>query len=505
MKKNVIAVGVAAVVAGLATSAYAVTDLAGGTANAMAFSDTGVGHALVVPYFSTQNSNSTLLSIINTDTVNGKAVKVRFRGAANSDDIYDFQVFLSPGDVWTANVSANDDGLSTLTTSDNTCTKPSKAVLNATPFVTARLPSTLTGDALATQTREGYIEIFNMADIPPASALFPNIKHVNSVAPCAGTPWTLLNTDTNNATLTGATIGLAAPTTGLAANWTIINVPGAQSWGGAAQAIQAVDAGGAPVTGNVVYFPQVNTPITAAQAAAFTADPLMQGATPVVAGALYDLPDMSTPYGDPVITPSVQAAALSGSLATTAVMNEFWTLPGISGATDWVFSMPTRRYAVAVNYANTVGGVITPAAVYNAGNAGHFAPGNTQMNGSQLCVTGITTSPYDREENTPASPDLVVISPSTPGVPLAFCGEASVLSFNNGGATTTAALGAQVAVKDVATTYTEGWLKLATPGAVAANGLPILGQAFATAYNPKVGSGVSGNFGTGWNHRFTRP
>ena len=35
---------------------------------------------------------ATLLNLINTDTVRGKAVKVRFRGAANSDDVYDFQV-----------------------------------------------------------------------------------------------------------------------------------------------------------------------------------------------------------------------------------------------------------------------------------------------------------------------------------------------------------------------------------------------------------------------------
>ena len=106
MKKNVLALSVAALVAGFAGGAHAVTDLAGATATNLQFGNTGTGHMLVVPYFSTQDGNSTLLSIINTDETKGKAVKVRFRGAANSDDIYDFQVFLSPGDVWTANVSA---------------------------------------------------------------------------------------------------------------------------------------------------------------------------------------------------------------------------------------------------------------------------------------------------------------------------------------------------------------------------------------------------------------
>ena len=53
----------------------------------------GIGHILLVPYFSTNNGNTTLLSIVNTDVTNGKAVKVRFRSAANSDDIFDFQVY----------------------------------------------------------------------------------------------------------------------------------------------------------------------------------------------------------------------------------------------------------------------------------------------------------------------------------------------------------------------------------------------------------------------------
>ena len=95
MKKNVLALSVAALVAGFAGGAHAVTGTpTGADATALQFGNTGTGHMLVVPYFSTQNGNSTLLSIINTDEVNGKAVKVRFRGAANSDDIYDFQVFL---------------------------------------------------------------------------------------------------------------------------------------------------------------------------------------------------------------------------------------------------------------------------------------------------------------------------------------------------------------------------------------------------------------------------
>ncbi len=522
MKKNVLALSVAALVAGFAGGAHAVTDLAGATADALQFGNTGTGHMLVVPYFSTQNGNSTLLSIINTDEVRGKAVKVRFRGAANSDDIYDFQVFLSPGDVWTANVSAGADGKSFLTTADASCTKPAKATLNSTPFVTTRLNPAASAEEKANNTREGYIEIFNMADIvaptAPAVNLYTSIKHKNGVAPCANiaadvlaghtgsTAWTAINTDKSSADLQA--LGMAPPTTGLAANWTIINVPKSVAWSGAAAAIEAVDtSGAAPVVaaGNIVYFPQTSTPLTTAQAADYTADPLMQGATPVVKGALYDLPDMSTPYV--AGTPSAQAEALANAIAAKAVMNEYWTDPAISAATDWVFSMPTRRYAAAVNYnavdpANPTGPK-KPAAVYNTLNATHFAGTNTEMSGDKLCVTGITNSPWDREERQPATPDDVVISPSEPGAPVLFCGEASVLSFNNGAATTSGVLGANVAVKDIDVGYQDGWLKLNTPGATAP-GLPVLGQAFVSAFNPEVAEGTAGNFNMGWTHRYER-
>ena len=72
-----------------------------------------------------------------------KAVKLRFRGASNSDDVLDFQLFLSPGDVWSGNINQRTDGLATINTSDNSCTLP--ALVTGQPFVTTRLQPGLTG------------------------------------------------------------------------------------------------------------------------------------------------------------------------------------------------------------------------------------------------------------------------------------------------------------------------------------------------------------------------
>lgn len=193
MKKKVLALSVALALGGVAGVASAAVSVADG----------GIGHNLVLPYFSVQQGQATLLSIVNTDQVNAKAVKVRFRGAVDSDDIFDFQVFLSPGDVWTANVSAS-GGVTKLTTSDTSCTVPAGVGTTITDFVMTRVA---TDDPI--KTAEGYVEIFNMADIPPflgqfdaagvvwtrptalgagavKNPLFTAVKHV---AGAAGAPW----------------------------------------------------------------------------------------------------------------------------------------------------------------------------------------------------------------------------------------------------------------------------------------------------------------------------
>ena len=196
MKKNVLALSIATMIGGLGF-----TGAAFAAAGDVSVNPNGDGHILLVPYYTVQDGNVTAFNIVNTDTKNGKAVKVRFRGASNSDDVLDFQVFLSPGDVWTAAVTADANGLAQLVTADNSCTLPKIELNTPVPFIKDRLTKAGWTDAdKNAQTREGYIEILNMADIDPAkaydkdtgnytvaggaqSALYKATKHVSGVAP----------------------------------------------------------------------------------------------------------------------------------------------------------------------------------------------------------------------------------------------------------------------------------------------------------------------------------
>jgi hypothetical protein len=512
MKKNVLALSITAALVGIGFTGGAqaigllnmgAQPVPPGLATTLKTSADGIGHILFVPYYTAQGANNTMINLVNTDTTNGKAVKVRFRGAANSDDVYDFQVFLSPGDVWTGAVNQDVDGKTRLTTADASCTKPTKAALNATAFSTVRVDPNRTAAGQLNETREGYTEIFNMADIPPnasTSSLYYAIKHKNSVAPCTGAAWTALDTDPLNATVAHG-YGLLEPTTGLFANWIILNVADAGSWSGRAPAVLATDGFGVATTGALTYFPQTNAVFPSASAsriAQFTADPVLI-ANPSMART-YDVPDLSIPYGSTSL-PTDQATLLTAALATRSVINEFLTNSAINATTDWVLSMPTRRYSAAYDYA-------AKTSVFTTLGADYFTAANTTVIDRQICVTGINSVSYDQEENTAVNPGAdVIISPQPPTVTTNFviCGEASVLAFNGGerasasGLVTTASgtLKATVARSAVENGYSAGWSILTTPG-ILNNGLPVVGYEAVRAT-----SGAS-TFGATLEHRTDR-
>ena len=545
MKKNVLSLSITAALVGFgfAGGAQAIglnnssgSPIPPGTATALRLSSDGTGHFLYVPYYTVQGNNNTMINIVNTDSVNGKAVKVRFRGAANSDDVLDFQVFLSPNDVWTGMVYKNTDpaakdlagvtigGRARLVTGDLSCTKPDKAKINADAFHTVRLDNKRTGDALANETREGYVEIFNMADIPPlpnnlgvaTNALYTAITHVkgtpNTAPPCRTTPtntaWTGLDADAIDAGAANGK-GLYPPTTGLAANWIILNAVDAGAWSGQAPAIVAGDSRGVPTTGAIAYFPQTDDKLSPSnqalsRIALFTADPVLINNPTTL--ATYDLPDFSFPY-TAATTPSAQVSLLSAALATNNIMNEFLTLSGINATSDWVLSMPTRRYYMGYDYdAGVVRSNPLPTPLY-------FNSANTKVIDRQICVAGTKTTvvltPFDQEETSPTTPGAgVVISPQKPGVTASFdiCGEASVLAFNMGETASasgliTSASGtfkATVARSAVDLPYSAGWVNLAIDTASLATGLPIIGY-----YGVRATSGAAA-FGATFNHRTTR-
>ena len=597
MKRTLVAQCAAAVLTGAAfvgANAAVVGPAAGTVIDTVAEADLlyankeGIGHIVVVPYYSAASGNDTYLSITNTDMRNGKAVKVRFRGASNSDDVFDFTLLMSPGDVWVGTVTKDaSTGLAKLTTGDKSCTIPN--AINGSTFVTGRLAPYQSLDAQAKETLEGYVEILNMADIYPGdrpaigaafttrllpataaiNPLYAATKHSSTGTPpgCAETTPAIAALATVPASRNTAPAGTAAvqmgldvPTGGLTATWTIINLPLATSYAGVGDAVEAWDtANSRPGFGNIVFSPQLATPVSVADARLMTADPLLRGGVPdsenvvlpaaargtpvlgnatgsYVAPALYDFPDLSTPYLNAYLAPAIsangiatktQASLLTTAYAVSSVMNEYVTDAGLAAKTDWVFSSATRRYNVARNYgtsAATASTVFTDlefddaATVIAPATLNRYAVANTTAEGNLICITGVDTAAgstttwlesrttavnANREERFIGSTSQFVISPGTPTAPLTICGEVSVLTFNN--ASGGGALGAQLTKKDLTDKdgiNINGWARLSTLGL--GGGLPIVGASFMQLTNGQVAAGTSGNYGITFPHRTTR-
>jgi hypothetical protein len=488
----------------------------------------GSGHMAVIPYYSVQGGNSTLINITNTDQYSGKAVKVRFRSAVNADTVYNFTVLLGPSDVWAANVSQGADGRATLTTSDNTCTLPS--IVNGA-FLTNRLPSPgLTAAQQAAWTREGYVEIITMADVAPGdefvilgsrpnNELLDAIQHNNGVARCgndaAGSAaLSLLVSDPPSADA-GLYMGLDSPTTGLLVTSILINVFDASvAWTTPTTSITAVDVNGKPARGRLVFSPQTADP--APDIDLYTNDPLLRtaagGGTGKIAAKQYDLPDLSTPYvgtaANAVDFPFRHVESLSAALAVKTLRNEYLLEPSINAHTDWTLTQPTRRFSVGVDYSASPAAIVANRAP--AGPTRYFSGTRSLQNSRIGCAHAFRQAApvfFDRSSGTRKGQ----ATDSTPLNPL--CGAAAVLVFDREAVTNSvlrASLTASSAVKlsgfaggavdYLPSSFTAGWAYLE---AVSASGLPVIGAAYIGARGPQV-AGKSTNFGVLYGHDLGR-
>ena len=105
----------AAVLAGLAGAAGIAS-----TAQAVNLNPDGLGQVLIYPYYTVNGGNLTILSVVNT-TEDAKAVKVRFLEAENSQEVLDFNLYMSAYDVWTAAIMPQPE---VSTGGDDSCDDP---------------------------------------------------------------------------------------------------------------------------------------------------------------------------------------------------------------------------------------------------------------------------------------------------------------------------------------------------------------------------------------------
>jgi len=120
MKSNFKPLGIAAAVA-VASAGYA------NVASAQTVANNALGDLALVPYYTVQGDWLTGIHIVNTSD-RTQVVKFRFRRATDSLDALDFNVVMSPKDVYAGFINADENGTITWSADDTSCTVPGGAL-----------------------------------------------------------------------------------------------------------------------------------------------------------------------------------------------------------------------------------------------------------------------------------------------------------------------------------------------------------------------------------------
>ena len=166
-----------------------------GAAHAVHVSPDRTGQVLLYPYYTANAGNQTLLTVVN-HTNAPKLLKVRFHESRNGRTVQSLNLFLGANDIWTAAIFALDQGSDApalLQTSDSSCvtTDASDAIVSTIGasryrFSNAGYNGALDDAASNTldRTREGHIEIIEMATILSNSETGKALRKLNGASDC---------------------------------------------------------------------------------------------------------------------------------------------------------------------------------------------------------------------------------------------------------------------------------------------------------------------------------
>ncbi|RFC31258.1 MAG: hypothetical protein DID91_2727704212 [Candidatus Nitrotoga sp. MKT] len=312
--------------------------IAGTTSAAVHLSDDGQGQVLIYPYYTTRAGNDTYLSVLNT-TALSKALKIRFLEGKNGRAVVYFNIYLSPYDIWTAAVVNTPDGAK-LVTADKSCTAPAipaggkdftNFAYSGAAFEGIQQSG---GDGETTsldRTREGYFEIIEMGTITN-TAINAAITHASGVPTnCAVVQAATMDMGPASELIVGGQSARAFKATGgLSGTASLINVAG------------GIDYGYAPVVLEG-FFPQAVENIWFA--------------------GQHDLPDLSfadltslVHYKGSVVSSTWYAGedSVGALLMHEKIINEYVLDSATLSGTDWVITMPTKRYDVPVHNPSVV-------------------------------------------------------------------------------------------------------------------------------------------------------
>jgi hypothetical protein len=473
---------------------------------AVNLSDDGLGDTALVPFYTVRNGISTYLSVVNTSPQYVAAFKIRFRESADSHDARDFNVFLSPNDVWTAVVTMGTDGKTPIIqTADKSCTAPilteqgTNSDMTGISFTTDGFTGSLndSGPTTIERTQDGHFEIIEMGVADPAASDIAAWAVNGSGQNCKAIENTYLGTQKVSPSGVCSTKDGNYSTTGPGAfsdefcePLNVLKV---------AANIQAITAGastGLPVTQLANFFNPgtgFNVPAPVPGVPVGQEDQALPGAPDLMFEPASDRPNLNqalptealqtTNLGniDDIFNDGVDA--VSSLLTATNVINEYAIGGAADAATTWVVNFPTKNF-----YVDPTNPEVTPPPV---------DPFQEVFSHGASCVD-IIFDYYNRAEGQVTGGNVLPPSPPPPGPPGNFiCEEMQTLYFGSVDPLD-ATYGKQV---DLAQGFENGWMRLNFPNATSIvgtdytyHGLPVISFGLKILQNAAVRQGVLQNY-----------
>jgi hypothetical protein len=393
-----------------------------GPAQAVNLNPDGLGQVLIYPYYTVRadasgNAFNSLISVVNT-TGKAKAVKVRFLEGMISQEVLDFNLYLSREDVWTGAVVPTAEGAK-LITSDTSCTAP-MIPAEGVEFRKWQYQGDLEDQTLD-RTREGYVEIIEMADIirdNPINATEKAVTHAT-----VGGVWMPFDCSyvQDDGTFPTWLSDLEPGTGKLFGSMTLINPAAAQDVAFEATALDAFNFD------DVLWTPSGSI------------EPNLGAVEPkksvVVDGKKVYI--TTWPIGS-------GADAVSAVMMNQSVYNEYVLHTETLSKTDWVITFPTKSFYYALDPTT---GIREVQKLFQR----DFKAGGA--------CDDLSIARFDREERRPTtSGDF---SPRPPSGTNSLCWEANVVTFGAGAASL---LNAKNRVNLGVAPYDAGWAKFTFNG-----------------------------------------
>jgi hypothetical protein len=457
--------------------------------HAVQMGNDGKGQVLLFPYYTVNAGYNTLINLVNT-TAQAKALRVRFREAANGREVFALNLYLGAHDVWTAAMFKGDESenfFTGLISNDVSCTQPSFNA-GAVFFSKDKFSNDLTDlyGSSSNRLHEGFIEVIEMGVLIGGSAQASTIDQEAGMANCQilNDAW---DADSDNSYwLTEANTDMQPPTGGIMGNVILIDVA----------AGLAISEDGIAI--NEFSDEIINFPFDS------------------------DLPNLASSNTDAYIetddsTQKLQWStgidAISAVLMRHELSNEYALEEIIGAKTDWLITLPTKQFYTDPIHIGS-GGVLEP---FTSSSEFNF-PNNI------ACETYVVAKLYSREEEMPGIPPGTILPiqppPAEPEVPL-LCFSANNINISTsqntelpigifGSNYPTAVINSDATFSNsnIVTPYENGWAQLrfdqsmqTLDGLSQLSGLPMIGFAVQRYRNSSAQPGVLASYAGKFEHK----